>query len=111
MSTPAVSRARWSAADARRIAGDVWGLDAAARGLPGERDSNFAARDPEGRFVLKLSPPGEAADGLELQNAALEWLARRAPELPLPRLRPAASGLATASVSGADGGGLARAAA
>jgi 4-aminobutyrate aminotransferase-like enzyme/Ser/Thr protein kinase RdoA (MazF antagonist) len=104
MSTPAVSRARWSVADARRVARDIWGLDAVARELPGERDSNFELETPEGRFVLKLSPPGEAADGLELQNAALEWLARRAPELPLPRLRPAASGLATTSVSGPDGG-------
>ncbi|HTO76357.1 MAG TPA: aminotransferase class III-fold pyridoxal phosphate-dependent enzyme [Thermoanaerobaculia bacterium] len=105
MSTPAVSRARWSAADARRIARDIWNLDAAATELPGERDSNFALETPEGRFVLKLSPPGEAADGLELQNAALAWLERRAPELPLPRLRPAASGLATTSVSGPGGAG------
>ena len=87
MSTPAVSRARWSAAEARRVARDVWGLDAAARELPSERDSNFALETPEGRFVLKISPPRGGAEVLELQNAALEWLARRAPELPLPRLR------------------------
>jgi 4-aminobutyrate aminotransferase-like enzyme/Ser/Thr protein kinase RdoA (MazF antagonist) len=103
MATPALSRARWSAADASRIARELWNLDAAARELPGERDSNFELEAAAGRFVLKLSPPSEPPEGLDLQNAALAWLAGRAPDLPLPRLRPAVSGAAAPEVAGPDG--------
>jgi Ser/Thr protein kinase RdoA (MazF antagonist) len=50
----------FSASDAERIAGDVFGIHAAARPLDSERDQNFHLRAEDGReFVFKIANPSE----------------------------------------------------
>jgi len=74
--------------DLPRIAAECFGLDVtASRPLPGYEDLNarITARDGR-RYVLKVSAPGTTPLALEGQNAALEHLARVAPELPVPRV-------------------------
>ncbi len=96
--------------EARRIAAEVFGVRAGAvEALPGEHDANFLLRTEGGddgeRLVLKLAHAGEERAVLEMQAAALERLARRAPELALPRVRPAVDGERIATVTGGDGTG------
>ena len=83
-----------------RLARDLYGLAASAQPLPSERDQNFRLATERGDFVLKIAGPDESADVLDLQNAALFWLAERAPELPLPRLVRSRSGDATCEAEG-----------
>jgi 4-aminobutyrate aminotransferase-like enzyme/Ser/Thr protein kinase RdoA (MazF antagonist) len=89
--------------DAARTARELWGVEASARELPSERDQNFHLTGSGEPLVLKLSGSAERPETLELQNAALAWLALRAPALPLPRVRPTAAGSSIASVPDRDG--------
>jgi Ser/Thr protein kinase RdoA (MazF antagonist) len=80
-------------ADAVRFARDIYGLGVAASMLPSERDQNFALETAAGeKYVLKIANSDEDRSVLELQNAALEHAALRAPDLALARLIPACSG-------------------
>ncbi len=103
MSSVTLRQARFSESDALAIARERWGIDGTARELPSERDQNFRVSGDGGDWVLKLSGESERREALELQNAALDWLARRSPEMPLPRWRPDSSGHAIADVSGPGG--------
>ena len=77
-----------AAAEAERLARDLYGLTAAATELPGEYDANFRLRTSEGpEFVLKCMHPAREASFIEMQCAALEHLAARAPHLTLPRVQ------------------------
>ena len=86
--------------DAVAIARRLYGLAAAARPLPSERDQNFALSTERGAFVLKISGAAERREVLDLQNDALVWLAARAPALPLPRLVPTTAGTGIAEAEG-----------
>ena len=57
--------------DAVAIARRLYGLAAAARPLPSERDQNFALATERGAFVLKISGTAEKREVLELQNDVL----------------------------------------
>jgi 4-aminobutyrate aminotransferase-like enzyme/Ser/Thr protein kinase RdoA (MazF antagonist) len=103
MATAVSTRARFREADAERLARELYSLAGAARPLPGERDRNFHLTTGRGDYVLKIAPEGEREEVLDLQNAALEWLAGRAPALPLPRVLPATDGSSTASCAAPDG--------
>jgi len=71
----------------------LYGLSAVAETLPSERDQNFLLRGTDGkRFVFKISNATEDTQALDLQNQALRHVAQHAPELTLPRVRPALSG-------------------
>ncbi len=87
---------RFTPEDAAATARRLYGLAAAARELPSERDQNFELATERGAFVLKVSGEAERAEVLDLQNRALEWLALRAPDLPVPRLVPTREGRPTA---------------
>lgn len=81
--------ARVSEAEAAAVAADLYGLQAEAHALPGEYDDNFHLRTPLGHaFVLKLMHPARERALVELQCAALAHIARRAPDLWLPRVCP-----------------------
>ena len=83
------TRPALSEAEAERLALELYGLRAAATGLPGEYDSNFRLRASDGReFVLKCMHPAREAAFLDLQCAALAHLAACAGHLPLPRVQP-----------------------
>jgi Ser/Thr protein kinase RdoA (MazF antagonist) len=84
---------QFTAVEAEQLAFHEYALTAKATALPSERDQNFLLTTPDGeKFVLKFAKSDEDRSVLEFQNAALEWVANRAPRLAVPRLRPIASG-------------------
>jgi len=84
--------------DAERLARELYGLDGAARSLPGELDDNFLLTCRDGRaFVLKVLHPAREEALVDLQCRALEHLGRRAPHLTLPRVCPTLAGEAFTS--------------
>lgn len=85
--------------EVRAFASRFLGRPVTLRALSGERDLNFRVRDAHGReFVLKLSQAAGEAPQAEFEAAALEHLARVAPEVPTPRVvRSAADGAAVLS--------------
>ena len=106
MSTVTTRRTRFSDADALGIAREIWGREGEARELPSERDQNFLIARGTERWVLKLAGSAERRDVLVMQNAALDWLSARAPDLPVSRVVPSRSGAAVATVP--DPGGTPR---
>ena len=86
--------------DAAALARRLYGLASAARELPSERDQNFELSTERGAFVLKVAGQAEHPENLDLQDRALEWLAARAPDLPVPRMVPTSDGRAVAESGG-----------
>lgn len=87
----------FDAADAQRIAAEVFGVDGLASVLRSERDQNFRIGDG---WVLKLSNVGEDAAVLAMENAGMQHVAATDPSLPVPALRPASDGATVALVNG-----------
>src|SRR5213078_2078470 len=76
-------------AEAVRLAREFYGLEAAARALPGEYDDNFRLTCGDARgFVLKVMHPAREQSFIDMQCRALRHLAQCAPQLPLPRVIP-----------------------
>src|SRR3981189_541441 len=91
-------------AEAVRLARELYGLEAAARALPGEYDDNFHLTSADGHaFVLKVMHPARERSFIDLQCRALTHLAQRAPQLPMPRVIPNRSGEQFTSIVAADG--------
>jgi 4-aminobutyrate aminotransferase-like enzyme/Ser/Thr protein kinase RdoA (MazF antagonist) len=86
--------------DAAALARRLYGLAAAARELPSERDQNFALATERGAFVLKIAGEAERSESLDLQDRALAWLAARAPDLSVPRVVPTVDGRTVAEAGG-----------
>jgi 4-aminobutyrate aminotransferase-like enzyme/Ser/Thr protein kinase RdoA (MazF antagonist) len=86
--------------DAAALAREIYGLNAAAVPLPGEKDRNFllAAADG-GRYVLKIANAETARETLELENAAMTHLAAQGVE-GVQRVLPALDGRAVAQAGG-----------
>src|SRR6266511_5782499 len=64
------------------LARDLFGFEATARALPGEYDDNFHLVAPDGsERVLKVMHPARERSLIDLQCAALEHVASRAPHL------------------------------
>ena len=63
------------AAEATRVAREVYGVEASASPLPGERDLNFRLEADDGSYVLKFHPLDADPAELELATAALEHVA------------------------------------
>src|SRR5437879_8684570 len=75
-------------AEAVRLAREFYGLEAAARALPGEYDDNFRLTCGDARgFVLKVMHPAREQSFIDMQCRALRHLAQCAPQLPLPRVK------------------------
>lgn len=80
-------------AEAARLARDIYRIEARAERLPGEYDDNFHLVAGDGReLVLKVMHAARDRSFLDLQCAALQHLANRAPQLPLPRVCPTPNG-------------------
>ncbi len=89
-----------SAEHAAALARELYGLHATARALPGEYDANFHLVAQDGaQYVLKVMHAGYRAELLDLQIAALDHLAARAPDLALPRVCPTRAGARVAEVT------------
>lgn len=82
-----------AAADAERLAQELYGIAAQARALPGERDSNFRLTAADARsYVLKVVDPAADAATIDCQLQVLRHVAEQAPDLPVPRVIPARDG-------------------
>ncbi len=92
-------------AGAVRLARELYGIAATARALPGEYDDNFHMRSRNGHgFVLKVMHPARERSFIDMQCRALQHLAQRAPQLPLPRVIPNRQGeLFSSTMAAADG--------
>ncbi len=102
METPTSPRARFSAADAERLAEGVFGKAARASEIESYDDRNFVLTEETGaRFVLKVTRPGERRELLEAQNACLAHLASA--RVPAPRVVATEDGRTLVEVSDADG--------
>ncbi|MCB6177414.1 phosphotransferase [Rhodobacter sp. Har01] len=65
-----------------------WGLAGRLSPLTSERDLNHRLSSAQGRFMLKLANPAEPLAMTEFQTRALQHVAARDPDLPVPRLVP-----------------------
>ncbi len=89
--------------EALRLGRDLYGLDVTVRPLPSYMDQNFLLTTQAGaRYVLKIANAAEERAGLELQDAALEHLAKNAPDLGCPRVCPARNGETLFQIPGKD---------
>ena len=94
-------RPTFDAADARRLAAELFGVDGSAHALPGYVDQNFRIDAKGGRrFVLKLANSDEARAQLEWEHRMRAHVAERDPELGCP---PALTALSGESLTTADG--------
>ncbi|CAE6836611.1 Homoserine kinase [Paraburkholderia nemoris] len=79
--------------DALAITRRVYGIDGAATRFATEKDDTFRIDASDGgRYVLKISNPGETPEELDLQVAAMRHVAAVAPDLPVPRVLPGIDG-------------------
>ena len=84
---------------AKKILRDTYDIDASElTELPSERDQNFLVTTPRERLVLKIANVSESREILEFQNEALQHVADRDPDLPIPRLRETRAGGAIADL-------------
>ena len=96
----------FSLEQASRLGRNAFGVDGPIEQLGGERDQNFRLRDVAGdghEYVLKIANAAEDPMDLDLQRAALAHLARHAPALQVPSVRPATSGSPWAELDATDG--------
>jgi Ser/Thr protein kinase RdoA (MazF antagonist) len=70
-----------SALDAARIAREHYGLECAAHALAGEYDLNFRLKTNQNTFLLKIAAANSDRELLEYQNAVMNHIASRAPQL------------------------------
>jgi len=75
---PEVSeRPRYSLDEAAAMAADYFALAVRPEALPSERDQNFLLHSEDGdRYVLKIANPGETRASLELQDQAMQRVAK-----------------------------------
>lgn len=86
--------------DVRALARRLFGVDGTVVPLAGERDQNCRLQTADGRqFVVKISNPSEPADVVDFQIAALEHIARSAPQLAVPRVVRTLEGHTRSSVA------------
>lgn len=102
-------------AEAADLARDLYGLAVTAKSLPGEYDDNFHLTPLRNNlsdtqdeaaaagFVLKVMHPARQRPFIDMQCRALQHLAKRAPQLTLPRVRRNRDGEAFAAITAADG--------
>ena len=102
-------------AEAADLARDLYGLAVTAKSLPGEYDDNFHLTPLRNNLsdtqdeaaaagcVLKVMHPARERPFIDMQCRALQHLAKRAPQLTLPRVRRNRDGEAFAAITAADG--------
>jgi Ser/Thr protein kinase RdoA (MazF antagonist) len=87
-----------------RLARELYGVEAEAEPLPGERDQNFRLKTAKGdELVLKIANASESRAALELQHRVLAVLNERVHELATPRAVPALNGETISTVRRTNG--------
>lgn len=82
-----VTRPTFSGKDAERLARELYGLEATATELYSERDRIFKLGTERGTFTLKVVHADEDEATVDFQIKALNWIAERNPNLPVPRVQ------------------------
>lgn len=83
----------FSADTVAAVARSGFGLNGTLRPLYSERDQNFRLTEPDGQaWVVKVANAEEPEAVLDAQLRAMIHVAATAPDLPVPRVRPAADG-------------------
>ncbi len=101
LSTPKPSLAL---ADVEELVARLYGIRGKAQSLASERDQNCCIEAVDGkRYVVKISNPSEPLPVVDFQIAALDHIARVAPDLPVPRVVRTLAGQTRDSVT-LDGG-------
>ena len=72
--------------------------------LATEKDDTFRLEADSARYLVKVSPPDEAASVVDLQTAVMRFLEAAAPELPVQRVRLTVDGRDHVVVAANDGG-------
>ncbi|UCC44158.1 MAG: aminotransferase class III-fold pyridoxal phosphate-dependent enzyme [Candidatus Zixiibacteriota bacterium] len=86
-------RPSFTVSEAVGVARELFGLSAAAKELPSERDQNFHLKAESGdEFVLKIAGEAETKEGLEFQNAAMERVLSRTGSGCCPQACPSLTG-------------------
>lgn len=88
---------------AQKVALELYGIEAKAKPLVGEYDKNFHLTSAKGEFILKIMHVDAARETLELQIAALEHLAKQAPDLTAPRVQRAKDNQGISVIDASDG--------
>jgi Ser/Thr protein kinase RdoA (MazF antagonist) len=95
---------RFSTEEAEELAHDLYGIAAAVRELPSERDQNFYLEDRSGTgFVLKIAARGEDRTFLDGQNRAMDHVGRHGESVGCPRVIATGSGDEIAAARDQDG--------
>ena len=95
---------QFSATDAEQLARQYFGVEAKAAALDSERDCNYRMKSGNGvDWVLKIVNASEPALESEFQTALLQHVAKVAPQLAVPHLKPSLSGKVLANVTASDG--------
>ncbi len=71
--------------------------------LPTEKDDTFRLRTGSTDYLVKVSPPDEPEAVVGLQTAAMRFLERKAPELPVQRVQLSVDGDDNVVIETADG--------
>ncbi len=101
LSTPKPSLAL---ADVEELVARLYGIRGKALSLASERDQNCCIEAVDGqRYVVKISNPSEPLPVVDFQIAALDHIARVAPDLPVPRVVRTLAGKTRDSVTLAGG--------
>jgi hydroxylysine kinase len=66
-----------------RLLTDCYGLSGPLTRIPTEKDDTFALTADTGKFLVKISSPGESLGIVNLQTTAMLHIRDRAPELPV----------------------------
>jgi Ser/Thr protein kinase RdoA (MazF antagonist) len=86
------------------LARRLYGIEGSVEPLAGERDQNCLVQAADGsRYVFKISNPSEPASVVDFQIAALDHIARAAPDLPVPRVVRTLEGRTHETIALADG--------
>jgi Ser/Thr protein kinase RdoA (MazF antagonist) len=94
-----VSADPFSQQTAARLVSERYGLFGQLRRIPTEKDDTFALSTDKGKFLVKVSPPGESIDIVNLQTAAMLHICDGAPGLPVQAPVAAADGAFECHVS------------
>ncbi|MFD2206455.1 aminotransferase class III-fold pyridoxal phosphate-dependent enzyme [Kiloniella antarctica] len=95
---------KYNTSEAEFLFQEFYGLETIATALPSERDQNFRVSTVDGKsYVLKLYAPETDFNWLDAQDKLLKELAKRAPDLPLPRMLTNNKGAVTRKISDPKG--------
>jgi 4-aminobutyrate aminotransferase-like enzyme/Ser/Thr protein kinase RdoA (MazF antagonist) len=89
--------------DAERIVLEHFGIDATARSLGGERDSNFHLQTAQGGLLLKVANQADSEALVDFQCKALQHIRSTDPSLPIPQVHRSLDGRPWVVVTGAYG--------